>query len=59
LFLILPQFVHPKEIPIKYLSPLPDLKYNIQETGIIIRSDKILDKSIKDKMYCITVSGSF
>jgi hypothetical protein len=45
LFLILPQFIFPKEIPVKYLSPVPDSKYNNTGTNIIIGTDRVFNEN--------------
>ena len=39
-FYFLPLFILSKELPVQYLSPLPDSKYNNTGTNIIISSDK-------------------
>lgn len=58
LFLALAQIIYSKELPVQYISPLPDSKYNNPETEIIIRSDNLFYENLKDNEHCIFVTGT-
>ena len=47
-----------QDIPVQYLSPLPESKYNNKETNIIISSNRTADKNIIGNKGNITVEGS-
>ncbi|MCI0474509.1 MAG: aryl-sulfate sulfotransferase [Ignavibacteria bacterium] len=57
-FLFLPLFILSKELPVQYLSPLPDSKYNNTGTNIIISSDKIFNLSKPVIKGSVIVKGS-
>lgn len=53
-----PLFLFSQDIPVKYLSPLPESKYNNRETNIIFRPHLLPKINAVNKTGNITVTGS-
>lgn len=58
LALLFPVFSSAQDLPVQYLSPLPDSKYNNKETNLIIRPYIVPNKNITKSSGTITVRGS-
>lgn len=56
--LVIPFFAVAQELPLQYLSPLPDSKHNNKETSLIIRAYTAPEKNVINKKGNISVIGS-